>query len=240
MSRFKLIACAVLSLLALSCSMDRKSNEDGENQMVIVSHDQDDMTYGILLDAVGDDSLLVDVEDGDSLWIRLKNEDSFVGEIVPGSRVVFWKDSRLEKVASYMLNVSMLMGEWVEPSALAEGSFTGMQLNDGGMASSINSQTTDFESWRLVDRKLLLMSVPKGLESDEQMIDTFEIAYLTVDSLVLQSQSFKHYFCRQGQAVLRDVPPAFVDADDRAGDYDLFNPEGDAPNEEKSEDGLMY
>lgn len=240
MSRCSRIAIAALAALTAACSMDRKSGEEQEERrMQIVSLGQDNMIYGTLEGVVGQDSLRILTDGGDSVWVKLLDEEAMLGELITGSQVAVEPMGRTEPVARKVFNISMMLGGWVEPNPLAEGTYCGVQLLDGGAANSINSQTTNYEGWRLFDGRLLLVSTVMGLSGGEQSVDTFEVTRLTSDSLVLEGSLAKYYFCRKEFVKDEVRPGAYRDEDDRGGDYDLFNPEGDAP-EGSEEDGLLY
>lgn len=241
--RFAKAACAcLLAPLLACCVMDRKGSADEEaSRMQVIKPLEDNMMYGFLEDVHGRDSLRIATDVGDTVWVRLMGEDAMQGEAMLGSRMAVIQSRQSANVALKVINLSMLMGEWVEPNAMTEGSFCGMELSDGGVASSINSQTTEYEGWRLLNGKLLLVSSPLGLGLEEQMVDTFTITMLTRDSLRLENTASKFFYCRK-DVLKMDASSGhtYVDEDDRGGEYDLFNPEGDAPAGEKTEDGLLY
>lgn len=241
MKTTKLMAVCVLAGLAAACSMDRKSNGDeSEKKMQIVGQMTDNAVYGTLEDVDADGLLHVCVESGDTLTVKLLDDDSMSGEMIPGSRLSIVMADSKGTVASKVVNLTMLFGEWVELSPLAEGTYCGIKIMDGGSAASINSQTTNYEGWRLLEGRLLLMSSAMGLGSEEQMVDTFEITKLTQDSLSLSSSGFKFYFCRQDMVKEGTEVAGYRDEDDAAGNYDVFSPEAEAPEGENSEDGLLY
>ena len=239
----KTLLLALTSCLLTGCVMDsKKSAGDDTKRMVYVG--VDDMMYGVLEDVGENDSLFVLTDAGDSLWIRLADKNVLRGEPLVGSRMVFQVTGKTTLIANFALNLSMLMGEWVEPNPLAEGSYAGVQLMEGGTAASINSHTTEYEGWRLLDGKLLLVSSAIGLGLDSQEVDTLNITYLSTDSLYLEGTQSKFYFCKQQALKPRDGLQGavkFRDESDLGERYDLFNPEGSAPeNVNTEEDGLMY
>lgn len=232
----------IVALLLAACSMERKNEIAEEEDDIVFNAVEDGLVYGILKDT-RDDRFLIQTDAGDTLWVRMLIEGGFVGDAIPNSRFAYQPADSKDK-ASFAVNLSMLIGEWVEPSALAEGTFCGVELNDGGIAVSINSQTTEYLGWQLLNGHLLLMSTPLGLDINEISTDTFAIKMLTPDSLILGNSAINYYFCRQS-SVGNDwrANPQSEGEEDMMADFDMFGT-NDSPAVADSADlmngGLMY
>lgn len=229
------------ALLLAACSMDRRNETDETSDQVVLGIGQDDMIYGILQDT-RDDCFLIRTDSGDTLWVRMLTEGGVIGDPVPGSRFAYQAaDDRVK--ARFAVNLSMLMGEWVEPSALAEGTYCGVELSDGGIALSINSQTTEYVAWQLQDSRLLLTSTPLGLDINELTTDTFTIKMLTPDSLILRNPAVNFYFCRKSSVRSDEDARPYSDGeeDDMMSDFDALGQDDNAADStDILEDGLMY
>lgn len=231
------------ALLLMACSMDRR-NEAAEETDDFVYHSVDDsMIYGILQDT-RDDRFLIRTDAGDTLWVRMLTEGGFVGDAIPNSRFAYQVADGRNRT-TFAVNLSMLMGEWVEPSALAEGTYCGVELNDGGMAVSINSQTTDYVGWQLLDGCLLLTSMPLGLDINEITTDTFTIKMLTPDSLILRNPAINYYFCRRSSVRNDEKARPYSDGeeDEMMSDFDMFGPDNATSAVDTTDimnGGLMY
>lgn len=233
----------LIALLVAACSMERRDETADESDEVILGAVQDNMIYGILQDT-RDDCFLIRTDSGDTLWVRMLTEGGFIGDPVPGNRFAYQAVDGKAK-ARFAVNLSMLIGEWVEPSALAEGTYCGVELSDGGIALSINSQTTEYVAWQLLDGCLLLTSTPLGLDINELSTDTFAIKMLTSDSLILRNPVINYYYCRKSSVKNDENARPYSDGeeDDMMSDLNMFGP-NDAPAAIDSADlmngGLMY
>lgn len=229
------------AIVCCACNMDREAKNNYENTMSIVSSYEDKMLYATLDEVIGSDSIIAITDMGDTITLAMANEDTMLGEAIPGSRLAITRNASKKNIAQKIINMTQLIGEWVEPSPLAEGSYTGISLLEGGVAAAINSQTTEYEDWRLDADKLLLSSVAKGMDVNEALIDTFRINLLTADSLRLSGPESRFYFCRISSIkVSTESKSNYQRETDEADKYDLFNPEGTTPDDIGDENsGLM-
>lgn len=233
------------SLLATGCRMDSNRADAEDEGMHIVEHHRETMLYAMLLEAKGTDSIRVLTDLGDSLWMTVPDPEAIVGELIGNDRLAIMPMQTNPHVVNRLVNLTQMMGRWIEPSPLDEGSGQGVQLLEGGTAVSINSQTTEYESWRFADGRLVLVSHPIGFEDTEQMVDTFDVVLLSRDSLQLANASTRFFFTHtlgKPETDLTGVRIGGTVREERVNDdYDLFNPEGDvAPAGQENEDGLMY
>lgn len=80
-----------------------------------------------------------------------------------------------------------VVGSWVMPINGQPGKMQGVNLEEGGAASSINMATLVYKSWKQEGDNLYLTvkSIGNGVETEG--IDTLKIEKLTADSLILDS-----------------------------------------------------
>lgn len=229
------------AIVCCACNMDREAKKGYEKTMSIVSPNEDNMLYATLEEVINGDSIVAITDVGDTIMLAISNEETLLGDAIPGSRLAITRNSNKKNIAQKIVNITQLIGEWLEPSPLAEGSYMGISLLEGGVAAAINSQTTEYEDWRLEGDKLLLSSVAKGMDVNEATVDTFHINLLTTDSLRLSGIDSRFYFCRSSS--IKQSPEGknnYKRETDTADDYDLFNPEGDTPDDIGDENsGLM-
>ncbi len=83
-----------------------------------------------------------------------------------------------------------LMGSWVEPTVIGDVPYQGIKLDENGVAMSINMETLTYESWEILKGQLILKSTSEGSGQPITCIDTFNIALLTPDSLVLENPDY--------------------------------------------------
>ncbi|MCF0196108.1 MAG: hypothetical protein HUK03_02515 [Bacteroidaceae bacterium] len=232
----------VLTIAAISaCNMARENKNTTTGTFNVSSQQLEGTLFATLDKVINADSIQVVSDLGDTLIVKLSNEETMMGDPIVGNRLAITPLGTDFKVAYKIINVSQLIGEWLEPSPLAEGSYTGIDLAEGGAAIAINSQTTEYEDWRLEKDLLLVTYTAKGMDVSELTVDTFNILMLTADSLRLSNSTSRFFFCRSTEIEKRKAQqPTYNRERDEADNYDLFNPEGDSPTgSSATDDGLM-
>lgn len=139
-------------------------------------------------------NMLEFVADGnDTLYIRV-NSQAVMGGVKVGDELnVIYNVTPEENVASVAVNLTALQHVWTQRGA--DGKEQSLELDSAGRASTY-SMTIDYDRWR-VESGLLLLSSPKKVGDEGPVpVDTFEIVYLTSDSLVLMSGPFVSEFER--------------------------------------------
>lgn len=171
-------------------------------------------------------------ERGDTVSIRVLPKTKIIGVLDKGDILDITPNETQRNIALFVVNRSKLINKWGEPNALAGGTNKIIELKENGVAESTNSQTITLVSWGLDRGRLLLTSVPMGLDINEEETDSFQITRLTNDSLVLDGQTngqrVRHYYIRtEGSTEYDETTPAYTREKDGADAYDLFNPEGE-------------
>ena len=226
----------VASTMLVACTKKQATYSD--NEMQIVSVEIDSTLYG-MSELVKADSLLwvqtysTNLTEGysDTTWVSLFGAQR-LGSMAPGHRLAILFEQEDRTKAKVAIDLTELIGRWVEPDAVDEGMVTGFELQEGGAATSINSRANHYVSWRIYNGKLMLVNTLNGIVDSDIPIDTFQISYLTADSLRIFSSLGKHFFRRSNS-----------EAEDMENDYDIytspdaitFNPEGTSPDTMKRE-----
>lgn len=73
-----------------------------------------------------------------------------------------------------------LIGSWVNKE-----SEMGFQLMDGGKAASINMATLDYNSWQLIENKIVLNSTSKGVSNPVTTDEIYVIREITPAYMIL-------------------------------------------------------
>lgn len=221
--QMKKTALFVLSFMALLACKKTPTETDSQ-QIQIVNIVTDSTKYGVVLH-ITNDSLkwTPEGEQDDARWINILSANK-LGTLDAGHRiaVLFNQDSNTD--AKSIIDITELIGRWVEPDAVDIGSMQGIELQEGGVASSINGRNTKYLSWSIYNGKLLLENSIDGFSN--VTTDTFYITYLSPDSMRVTTSMNKHYFRRSNS-----------DEDDVMREYDDyfspemtdFNPEGEIP-----------
>ena len=94
-------------------------------------------------------------------------------------------------------NEASIEGRWVEPVPGMEGVVQGVNLEEGGKASSRNMATLQYEKWEKLGDKLILDGKSIGNHQTISFSDTLVIEKLTVDELTLKKGNFVVRYKRQ-------------------------------------------
>lgn len=191
---FNFVICMWVVTIVAGCHS--KSKSDDEDGIHIVDINADSTMYGLCGPNSTKDTLFFITENEDTLKLVFKEETSLKGTLVEGNRLAVVLEESQKNVAVSVINISQLMGEWVEPNPIEEGALEGMQLLEGGAATSINSRSTFYKSWNIYNGKLVLTSTGSDFASSEEMVDTFSITLLTQDSLRLKGLEYQFFFGR--------------------------------------------
>ncbi len=221
MKRLSWMALAILGLVACKKGADGNSEE---KKMQIVSAETDSTKYGIAIRMKGD-SLFWLTEHGDSLWSDTHTA-LMLGTMEAEHRLAVLFENGNNRKAKNVIDLSDLVGRWVEPDPVNEGMAQGVELQEGGTAISINSRATNYVSWRLYNGKLLLVNSYEGYVDDNEKEDTFYITRLTTDSMIVTTSYNKHFYRKsnsESEDVIRDY-----NIDDIL-ESKAFDPEGEAP-----------
>ena len=87
-----------------------------------------------------------------------------------------------EKRSSEVLKIEVknLIGSWVNKE-----SEMGFQLMDGGKAASVNMATLDYNSWQLIENKIILNSTSKGVSNPVTTDEIYVVKELTPFYMIL-------------------------------------------------------
>lgn len=80
-------------------------------------------------------------------------------------------------------------GKWTEPVPGMENQMQGIELKEGGKASSINMATLQYEKWEKKGDKLILSGQSIGNRTTSPFTDTLTIEKLTDKELTLKRGS---------------------------------------------------
>lgn len=80
-----------------------------------------------------------------------------------------------------------IVGTWVQPNPINASELQGMDLKEGGAASSVGMATLLFKNWALAGNQLMLESQSIGNKQILEGVDTLQVDKLDADSLVLSA-----------------------------------------------------
>lgn len=94
-------------------------------------------------------------------------------------------------------NSLSVVGAWVEPIPGMEGQVQGIEMKEGGKASSVNMATLVYETWVQDGDQLILSGKSIGNGQTIEFTDTMAIKKLTADSLILDNQGMEIRYVKQ-------------------------------------------
>ena len=99
--------------------------------------------------------------------------------------------------AAWGVNSTSIVRAWVEPVPGMEGQVHGINIEEGGIASSVNMATLVYESWKQEGDQLVLTGKSIGNGQTIEFADTMAIKKLTPDSLILDNQGMEIRYAKQ-------------------------------------------
>lgn len=90
-------------------------------------------------------------------------------------------------------------GHWVQPIPGMAGQVQGIDLQEGGKASSINMSTLVYEAWRKEGDRLILSGKSIGNGQTIEFVESYRIVDLTADKLVLKNGETELAFIRTAE-----------------------------------------
>ncbi|HPT21271.1 MAG TPA: lipocalin family protein [Bacteroidales bacterium] len=89
-----------------------------------------------------------------------------------------------------------ITGSWVQPIPGQEGKCQGINLEQGGKASSINMSTLLMESWKVTDNNLIISGKSIGNGQTICFTDTLVVKHVSKDTLVLKKGNMDMIYTR--------------------------------------------
>ncbi|MEE0519953.1 MAG: lipocalin family protein [Bacteroidaceae bacterium] len=173
-----------LLLTFCACSGDKKK-VPAEPNIIVKPLDEIPGIYeahGRVGEGTSMNSIEFITDEGDTLTL-VANSQSVAGGVKVGDEVqIVYNVMKDENVASVVVNLTTLSHVWTQKGS--DGKEQSLELDSAGRATTYG-MSVDYDTWRVESGQLLLSS-PKSPGAEKPApIDTFEIMYLTADSLVL-------------------------------------------------------
>ncbi|MCQ2237860.1 MAG: lipocalin family protein [Bacteroidaceae bacterium] len=186
MKTVKYICAAATALLLCACESKAPRQEVDEPEFIVPEDFSENASISGIVTSVEDDIIAVLTEAGDTcsfaMTEALANQKVYGGYAV-NDYVVVVPDNGDN--AEELLNLTTLAGRWVMKNVAEEES--GINIKEGGIASSINNDTQNFSSWTMDGTRLLLTWSGDGSDGTSELVDTCDIRYLSKDTLKIVS-----------------------------------------------------
>ena len=175
-----------------ACSSKPKVQSETEVEQVVVPSDK--VVEGtILAEGTSMNNLVLLTASGDTLsfsTVECRDAGLLIGTVEGGAiaQVTYTEIADEENTiptAKSVVVISDLIGSWMEPNPIEQHSYQGIKIEENGVASSINMNTITYTGWSINKGRLVLNSESEGSGSPIECSDTFNIAKIDKDSLVL-------------------------------------------------------
>ncbi|HRN16688.1 MAG TPA: lipocalin family protein, partial [Xylanibacter oryzae] len=161
-----------ITLLIVGCGS--KTQKTSTNIDTVKTDDvssKDKTIYGICGEGTAMNTLQVITDNSDTLEISIadaKDNGMVLGGFECGDRLaVMAKKEGKEYIASEVINLNTLLGSWIMPNPIDGSDFVGIKLKDGGIAESINNNSTFYKTWRIFNGKIILTANRDGGGDEE-------------------------------------------------------------------------
>ena len=182
----------ILMLMAgmMACGGKKQSEATEGNEWLDTDAEQnrDSTIYGVCTDGSTMHTIQLQIDNGDTITLNAlpaQENDRVFGGYTVGDRMAVV--TNLDQTqAMTIINVSVLLGDWVLPNPLDGTSVMGLSIRDGGIAESINQSSQIYKTWRLVNGTLELVSIREG-GGDFEETEHYRFRLLSEDSLIIDS-----------------------------------------------------
>ena len=189
MKKLLFLSVAIAAVMLLSCGGSGRSQAEREGDTVDVNDLIRDHTLYGLCGAIPSASVLKVVTDtGDTLTLdvtRAQENQKMLGTIRVGDRLALMTNKK-QTEATEVININLLLGDWVMPDPLDGSDEVGIRIKEGGVAESIDLTNITYRTWRIYNGKLEITSIREGGGEAEET-NYFDILKLTGDTLIYKT-----------------------------------------------------
>lgn len=189
MKKLVFLSVAMAAMMMLSCGGSNSHQAEREEDTVD-AYDQirDHTLYGLCGAIPSTSQLKVITDVGDTLTLditpALENR-KMLGSVRVGDRLAVMTNKN-QTEASEVININLLLGDWVMPDPLDGSDEIGIRIKEGGVAESIEMTNITYRTWRIFNGKLEITSIREGGEQSEET-NSFDILKLSADTLVYKT-----------------------------------------------------
>ena len=217
---------ALIGFSACQSKSGQTTEQENVDSLTVAPTEEEKTITGVVGDASMHNFMLVTLE-GDTLFVSTMDQepgdvsgfesgdtvrvDYIEEEEEPGSSTIPTAKKVTRKMKKKMLaatlltsllaacggNSTSIVGAWVEPVPGMEGQVQGINIEEGGIASSVNMATLVYESWKQEGDQLVLTGKSIGNGQTIEFADTMAIKKLTPDSLILDNQGMEIRYAKQ-------------------------------------------
>lgn len=189
MKKLVFLSVAMAAMMMLSCGGNNSHQAEREEDTVD-AYDQirDHTLYGLCGAIPSSSQLKVITDTGDTLALditRAIENRKMLGSVRVGDRLAVMTNKN-QTEATEVININLLLGDWVMPDPLDGSDEIGIRIKEGGVAESIEMTNITYRTWRIFNGKLEITSIREGGGEAEET-NYFDILKLSSDTLVYKT-----------------------------------------------------
>ena len=188
MKKLVFLSVAMAAMMMLSCGGRTHQAEREEDTVDVNDLIRDHTLYGLCAAIPSTSQLKVITDVGDTVTLditpALENR-KMLGSVKVGDRLAVMTNKN-QTMATEVININLLLGDWVMPDPLDGSDEIGIRLKEGGVAESIEMTNITYRTWRIFNGKLEITSIREGGEQAEET-NYYEILKLSSDTLIYKT-----------------------------------------------------
>ena len=188
MKKLVFLSVAMAAMMMLSCGGRTHQAEREEDTVDVNDLIRDHTLYGLCAAIPSTSQLKVITDVGDTVTLditpALENR-KMLGSVRVGDRLAVMTNKN-QTMATEVININLLLGDWVMPDPLDGSDEIGIRLKEGGVAESIEMTNITYRTWRIFNGKLEITSIREGGEQAEET-NYYEILKLSSDTLIYKT-----------------------------------------------------
>ena len=188
MKKLVFLSVAMAAMMMLSCGGNSHQAEREEDTVDVNDLIRDHTLYGLCGGIPSASVLKVITDSGDTLTLnvtRAQSDHKMLGSIKVGDRLAVMTNKN-QTEATEVININLLLGDWVMPDPLDGSDEIGIRIKEGGVAESIEMTNITYRTWRIFNGQLEITSIREGGGQTEET-NFFEILKLSHDTLVYKT-----------------------------------------------------
>ena len=161
MKKLVFLSVAMAAMMMLSCGGNSHQAEREEDTVDVNDLIRDHTLYGLCGGIPSASVLKVITDSGDTLTLnvtRAQSDHKMLGSIKVGDRLAVMTNKN-QTEATEVININLLLGDWVMPDPLDGSDEIGIRIKEGGVAESIEMTNITYRTWRIFNGQLEITSI---------------------------------------------------------------------------------
>ena len=186
-----------MALTMMGCGGGQQKKVEFEEDSTRWAIVHDSTVYGICGEGSAMNTLELLIDNGDTMVISVaaaRQAGQVFGNYDSGDRMAVMLKKK--NVASLVINLSALLGNWVMPNPIDGSSELGIKIKEGGILEGINQTTINYLTWKIFNGQLEIQTQRDGGEDLEE-VNRYDIVLLGPDTLVFKNSEDAFEFGRQ-------------------------------------------